>query len=80
MSMITEFIPRWKTSCTFYRTPIIKPDMATNIIGGLSVGMESVVAPILVLASGITVIYFAGIYGMAYRCSGMMDNSDAISN
>lgn len=46
---------------------------ATNIIGGLSVGMESTVLPILVLASGIYgSYYFAGFYGVAIASAGMM--------
>ncbi len=46
---------------------------ATNIIGGLSVGMESTVIPIIVLAAGIYVsYYFAGIYGVSIAAAGMM--------
>lgn len=46
---------------------------ATNIIGGLSVGMESTVLPIIVLAAGIVISYaFAGLYGVAIAAAGMM--------
>ena len=46
---------------------------ATNIIGGLSVGMKSTVIPILTLAGGIMgSYYFAGLYGVAIAAAGMM--------
>ncbi len=46
---------------------------ATNIIGGLAVGMQSTVMPIIVLAAGIMAsYYFAGLYGVAIAAAGMM--------
>ena len=46
---------------------------ATNIIGGLAVGMESTVIPVIVLAAGIFISHeFAGLYGVAIAAAGMM--------
>jgi K(+)-stimulated pyrophosphate-energized sodium pump len=46
---------------------------ATNVIGGLAIGMESTFLPILVLAGGIWGSYAcAGLYGVSIAAAGMM--------
>ncbi|PRY84460.1 sodium-translocating pyrophosphatase [Mongoliibacter ruber] len=73
MSMITEYYTSMGKRPV---NSIIKQSStghATNIIGGLSVGMESTVLPILVLAGGIYGSFLAaGLYGVAIAAAGMM--------
>lgn len=73
MSMITEFYTAMGKRPVLSIVRQSETGHATNIIGGLAIGMESTVYPILVLASGIYLShYFAGLYGVAIAASGMM--------
>lgn len=73
MSMITEFYTAMGKRPVLSIIKQSGTGHATNIIGGLSVGMESTVLPILVLAAGIITSYeFAGLYGVAIAAAGMM--------
>ncbi|MCB9506876.1 MAG: sodium-translocating pyrophosphatase [Myxococcales bacterium] len=53
-----------------------KTGTATNIIAGLSVGMESTAVPMLLIAAGVVgANYFAGLYGVALAALGMLSTT-----
>ncbi len=73
MSIITEYYTAMGKRPVLSIIKQSSTGHATNIIGGLSVGMESTVLPTIVLAAGIYGSYhFAGLYGVAIAAAGMM--------
>lgn len=73
MSIVTEFYTAMGKRPVNSIVQQSDTGAATNIIGGLSVGMESTLIPTLVLAAGIYLShYFAGLYGVAIAAAGMM--------
>jgi K(+)-stimulated pyrophosphate-energized sodium pump len=73
MSIVTEFYTAMGKSPVNSIVQQSDTGAATNIIGGLSVGMRSTLYPTLILASGIYLsYYFAGLYGVAIAAAGMM--------
>jgi K(+)-stimulated pyrophosphate-energized sodium pump len=73
MSIITEYYTAMGKRPVMSIVRQSSTGHATNIIGGLSVGMESTFLPILVLAAGIYGSYeCAGLYGVAIAAAGMM--------
>jgi len=73
MSIITEFYTAMGKRPVLSIIRQSSTGHATNVIGGLAVGMESTFLPILVLAGGIWGSYeCAGLYGVAIAAAGMM--------
>ncbi|HSZ24667.1 MAG TPA: sodium-translocating pyrophosphatase [Cytophagaceae bacterium] len=73
MSIITEYYTAMGKKPVLSIVQQSATGHATNIIGGLSVGMESTLLPILVLAGGIYGSFAcAGLYGVAIAAAGMM--------
>ncbi len=73
MSVITEYYTAMGKRPVMSIVRQSSTGHATNIIGGLAVGMESTLLPMLVLAAGIYGAFaFAGLYGVAIAASGMM--------
>jgi K(+)-stimulated pyrophosphate-energized sodium pump len=73
MSIITEYYTAMGKRPVMSIVQQSSTGHATTVIGGLAVGMESTVLPILVLAAGIVLSYeAAGLYGVAIAAAGMM--------
>lgn len=73
MSLITEYYTAMGKRPVLSIVRQSATGHATNVIGGLAVGMESTFLPILVLAGGIYGSYsVAGLYGVAIAAAGMM--------
>ena len=73
MSIITEFYTAMGKRPVLSIVKQSGTGHATNVIGGLAIGMESTCLPILVLAGGIWGSYeMAGLYGVAIAAAGMM--------
>ncbi|MCD6012523.1 MAG: Pyrophosphate-energized proton pump [Flavipsychrobacter sp.] len=73
MSMITEYYTAMGKRPVLSIIRQSSTGHATNIIGGLAIGMESTTLPIIVLAGGIWGSYeCAGLYGVAIAAAGMM--------
>ncbi|PIQ24323.1 sodium-translocating pyrophosphatase [bacterium (Candidatus Blackallbacteria) CG17_big_fil_post_rev_8_21_14_2_50_48_46] len=73
MSLVTEFYTAMGKRPVLSIVKQSDTGAATNIIGGLSVGMESTLIPTIILAAGIYLSHhFAGLYGVAIAAAGMM--------
>jgi K(+)-stimulated pyrophosphate-energized sodium pump len=73
MSIVTEYYTAMGKRPVLSIVKQSSTGHATNIIGGISIGMESTAIPTIILAAGIITSYsFAGLYGVAIAAAGMM--------
>lgn len=73
MSIITEYYTAMGRRPVLSIVKQSSTGHATNIIGGLAMGMESTLLPMIVLAAGIYGAHeLAGLYGVAIAAAGMM--------
>ncbi|MCS6790190.1 MAG: sodium-translocating pyrophosphatase [Bacteroidia bacterium] len=76
MSVLTEYYTGMGRRPVFSIVRKSLTGHATNILGGLAVGMESTALPIVVMAVGILGAYaLAGLYGVAIAATGMMSTT-----
>ena len=73
IGLITEFFTSYKYKPTRKVAISAQTGSATNILRGFSLGMQSTLVPVLIVAAAIFLAYlFGGIYGIAIAAVGML--------